>query len=186
MATIASSIAIQGAILQRIEERGCGPVLQTPTVVQPSTIEGVPTYKAFRWNSDDGQVEHTVPEGFEYPSYTVGIMFNLWFFGDLPRFLRPFKEIPGVDLPTKLCKTNYSRCKKVISALTEYAIRGKLINRLSEITIANAQSIYDYGYDLLLQSVFPVKRANRCDHLNINTVANLMYRLPNDDSVNIS
>ena len=116
MATIASSIAIQGAILQRIEERGCGPVLQTPTVVQPSTIEGVPTYKAFRWNSDDGQVEHTVPEGFEYPSYTVGIMFNLWFFGDLPRFLRPFKEIPGVDLPTKLCKTNYSRCKKVISA----------------------------------------------------------------------
>ena len=125
------------------------------------------------------QVIHTVPFGFLWPSYTANTMWNLWFLGDANRRIQPFKLInPKFDLTTLLCKSNRGRTKRILKKLIELAIAGNMISNERDITEMNMQSIYDYSYPLLLQTLYPTV-PTRPEDININTSANRMPKNAN-------
>ena len=84
----------------------------------------------------------------------------------------PYRFIaPSVDLVTRACRNNFSRCKKVMSKLLDIAIHDNKITRAQDITRDNEQEVYDSAYTKLLQDLYDVY-PKRPATININTIAN--------------
>lgn len=128
------------------------------------------------WSSD-GRL-HMVPEGFTFPSYVVGTMWNLWFFGDSSRRICSYKSLlPAIELVQSKCRTNHSRCKKVMKELIKIAIDGGVLQSVKHLQKDNQQHVFDYAYQVLLKRLYPKHDDHgppRPASININTIANKM------------
>jgi len=126
----------------------------------------------------DSESIHSVPFGFEWPSHTTNTMWNLWFLGDRSKRIWPFKNIiPRFDLRGKLSKSNRCRTKRVMKKMISIAIAGELISCEQDVKPINMQSIYDYSYPLLVQSLYGGEMPMRPQDININTLANRMPKV---------
>ena len=111
-------------------------------------------------------------------------MWNLWLFGDNERNIGPFKFINRrYDLTTDLCKQNFTRTKKVIERLINYAVEARKIVSDSDITKINTQSLFDYCMPILIREVY-VDGHERPTDININTLGNKLQKQQQNNSNN--
>ena len=144
----------------------------------PMLGTGTYTGKVYYWTGVDDKC-HTVPFGFEFSSYAVNTMWNLWIFGNSVQEICPYHNISAEhDLVKTTCKIRRCRTKKVINYLIKVAIAGNYMSCLRDLKdIIQSQRVYDYAYPKLIQTLYTInKMPNRPNDLNINTVANRMIK----------
>ena len=119
---------------------------------------------------------HMVPEEFIFPSFYVSTMWQLWLFCDSVHKICPYRCISTThDLTTQHSKVNFSRCKKVMNKLVEFAVVKGMITSVKDITKENEQEIFEFGYNELVRQLyehFPPRPGS----VNINTIANRMIK----------
>ncbi len=58
--------------------------------------------------------------------------------------------------------------------MIEIAITGKIIEKASDVSSNNIQSIYDYSYPIIIRALYTGSEPTRPHDININTLANRM------------
>lgn len=120
---------------------------------------------------------HRVPHGFTFPSFAVGTMWNLWFYGNGVEKICAYRLIdPKVDLVTKKCKVNHSRCRTVFTRMIQIAAENNIIARSQDLNKANDQRVYEIAFNKLLDEIYGARMPSRPDSLNINTIGNRIYK----------
>jgi hypothetical protein len=171
LTSISQTLHAHGKALKNLSSNGGDH--SSPTL-NSSTPDGALSNGNVHYWPGDGRM-HRVPKGFKFPSYSVGTMFNLWFFGNQSIAVSAYMFIvPAVDL-SKSCGVNHSRCRQVMRKLVEISIKGKIIKSISEIKTSNAQQVFDYAYPKLLEEVY-TDIPTRQGSININTIANRLYK----------
>ena len=125
-----------------------------------------------------GERFHMVPEGFIFPSYSVGTMWNLWHFGDDAHGVGAYKNIqPSHDLRNGNSRVKFSKCKAVMNRLLDLAMdSGVMCTR--KVTKDTEQDVFNHAYVALLRLLYK-HYPSRPASININTIANRLAILKN-------
>jgi len=115
------------------------------------TGNAIPSHQPFLYN---GQF-HFVPQGFTFPSYSLHVIWDLWFFGKMSENIGPYRHIsPRHDLPSKNCRINFCRAKFVMNVMIYFAIKEKVIARDQDINAGNSDAAYKAGYENIMECVY--------------------------------
>lgn len=177
IAGIKALLEKQERALERIESGGHMDRVSSNQLVNFQSITSNIIGEPHQWPDDNRM--HKVPYGFLFPSFSVGTMWNLWFYGNENAKICPYKYIsPSVDLVSDHCKSNFSRCKRVMARLVKIAIDGEKIVKQRNINASNGQEVYEYSYPILLDQLYS-RCPNRVSAININTIGNRLSKLHN-------
>jgi hypothetical protein len=87
-------------------------VEQQQSIIAVQTNE--PDFLTFTWN---GRL-HPVPEGFRFPiTVDVKTLWELWWYGDKPKRIRPYRHIKSFDLVGNKDVSAFCKAKKVINSI---------------------------------------------------------------------
>ena len=101
------------------------PTIETPVVQQE-------TFQHFCW----GERFHPVPEDFQFPQpLDVKTIWDLWWYGDISKRIRPYHFIKAFDLQTKVESSALSKARKVISRIEQVGRTepgGKVVSQMTK------------------------------------------------------
>ena len=171
LATIAANIAR----IQHVQGAGNDGTTNVDIHAEALPVDVNYTGIIYHWPGDDRI--HKVPVNFKFPSYVLGTMWNLWFFGDSRQQICPYRHIsPQHDLTSKGERVRFSKCKLVMNRMIQIAIRDKKITRIGEINSLNGTTLYNHSYPLFIEALYPNSCSRPAD-LNINTLSNRIYAM---------
>ncbi len=129
--------------------------------------------------------DHRVPRGFSFPSYSLSVMWELWFFGNPSLRIGPYRFIVrehDLVCSCKHDKTKFTRTKHVMGLLTTAAIDKGLISSADDITRNNSSHIYNEIYPDFIATVYK-NIPRKGQETNINTIYNKLSLLRVRDKV---
>ena len=91
-----------------------------------------------------------VPSGFRLERMNVKAFWDLWFFGDVDKRIRPYKYIHKDDLIFAGDKTKLSKGRMVITTIFKSAVRLNAVNpdrNVSVLPLAEANHVFSVGFN---------------------------------------
>ena len=135
----------------------------------------------FQWRGELGG--RWLPEDFIFPSYPTKQLWNMWHHGWAAKGIIPFKRI-GMsnrhrDLRTKMNKTGFSRCRRVMEEMERIALKKQFIlpnTDVSSLSCRDSDLLFERAFNVLVEELYPGKqKENRCEVV-INTINNELVR----------
>jgi hypothetical protein len=111
-----------------------------------------PEFLTFTW----GGRLHPVPEGFRFPTTVdVKTLWELWWYGDKPKRIRPFRHIKSFDLTESRDNSAFCKAKKVIHSLESIGRRQGVFsgNSLSDMNKIENDRGFSHSYVRLLEFI---------------------------------
>ena len=173
---ISEKIESLSALVKSGSSNVAGAAVQTQEC-QLSSPSAAPEFISFQW----GGKYRMVPADFVFPDVSVKTMWDLWFFGNSGKQIRPYKKLSEFldDLRTKLDKVNYSRAKKVMgmleSVVKEQGLLPDSVSCISGLSLAAADNVFERALQEVLCELYPQGRCKRGHEVMYATLANRKY-----------
>ena len=144
---------------------------QTAIVRRPHT-----EFPAYFW----GDKVRMCPEGFEFPTFDVATMFNLWHFGNSEIGIQPYKYFGNHrdDLREKKHKNNFDRARLVMTEIDNILNNNQLLGDYENVSQMNSiteqHNAFNAAYVKLLEICYegPKRRPN---DITLSTIASKLY-----------